>query len=106
MHKAERFADQCAQLVVIHLGQLDSHPAGHANVGRPKIGRGSLLDQGSLDARSGRDPNGDVSEAVVVIVEHGENPPRGEKGWLAVRNLFDRAGNRSANPANAVKLPS
>jgi hypothetical protein len=59
-----------------------------------------------LDARSGGDPNRDVSEAVVVIVEHGEDPPRGEKRRLAVRNLFDCAGNRSANPADAVKLPS
>src|SRR6476469_6343617 len=45
LDKMERFADQCAYLVVIELGKLDTDPAAYTNVGRSEINSGRLLDQ-------------------------------------------------------------
>src|SRR5690349_1767582 len=87
------FANQCLQLLIIHFGKLYAHPAARPNVGRPEVNFGRLFNQTGLHACSSREPHGSSAVAVVTVRKHGENPLRGEKGWLTVRELFNRAGN-------------
>src|SRR5690349_15899064 len=84
-HEAERLANQRAQLVVIHLGQLDSNPAARADIRGPEVDIGRLLDQSGLHTGSGWDPHGYVSVAVVIIDKHGKDALRSEKCRRAMR---------------------
>src|ERR1039458_8073628 len=91
-------------MMLIPLGQLDSNPAAHANIGRPEVGVGRLLDQSGLYAGSRRDPHRYVTVAVVVIRKRHVDSHRCEKCRRAMRDLLDSAGDRSANAADAVEL--
>jgi len=103
-HHPECLPDDRSQLLIVHPGELDTHPPRNADIRRAEVGLRILLDECRLRSRSRRHPHGDMAIAMVVVGEHRKHPLGREKRRLSVRYLFDCTGNGLADASHSLKL--
>ena len=86
------------------MGEFDADPAFDAYVGWLEIDLRRFGDHGGLCAWWGRDPDGGVAVAMVVVGDHDEDALGYEEGGFAMGKLFRGSGLGKSELANAVNL--
>src|SRR5262245_26523114 len=104
-HEAVRLAHELGQPRVADVRQDHADPAGGPDVGRAEETVGLGRDEDLLLALRRREPQRDVLDAVMVLLEHREDLRRAE-GRRAPGDLLGHAGQREAHLPHALELLS
>ena len=92
-----------SQLFIADSIQLDTNPAGYANVRRPVKLLWRAFDQHLLDSYSGRYRDRNMPIVVMVNGAHGKHLLN-EESWFSMREFLRSARQGETNPSNSLDM--